>query len=302
MKKPALVLLVLVLVVAGIGVAVWRARESSARPGPAGAMPETKSDAAARRTLPVRPRPKLPPAGSLSAAEKATLVDQIKRDYDEIRAKAAADYAAAGTAFPGGLSAFLRQLALLEREKRADFATVLSPRELEDLELRESTAGQLVQRFLGDTVASEEQRRAVFRLQRNFDDKFALTFDVSPPILFQRESERQATQRAISQALGNEELFGAWLRGEGSDYTTFRGFVAQQGLPVNAAIELWAAKNDFTLRRLELAAQPQLSADQIRSAQAALVQESLSRVLGILGPAGLQAAGPDVLGWLPRGK
>jgi hypothetical protein len=242
-----------------------------------------------------------PPATGLSAAEKAARVAQIKRDYDEVRAKAAADYAAAGPAFPGGLNAFLRQLALLERELHADYAAVLTPRELEDLEMRETAAGQLVQRLLSDTAATDDQRREAFRLQRQFDDKFALTFDTAPATLLLRESERQATQEKIRAALG-APLFARWLRGEGEDYANFSTFAAQQGLSAAAALELWQAKNDYTLRRLSLNAQRELTPEQVRVAHNVLAEQIRARLLGILGPGGLQAAGPDVLGWLPRGK
>jgi hypothetical protein len=71
-------------------------------------------------------------AASVDTGDRARivrgLIARIESDYDEIRAKAAADYAAAGKAFPGGLNAFLRQLALLEREKGADLDKELTAR------------------------------------------------------------------------------------------------------------------------------------------------------------------------------
>ncbi len=101
-----------------------------------------------------------------SAADRAASADKIRRDYDEITKKISAEYAAAGDTFPGGLNAYLRQLALLQREKHADLAALLTPRELEDLEMRDTNAGQSVQRLLGESAATEEQRRAVFRLEQ----------------------------------------------------------------------------------------------------------------------------------------
>lgn len=234
----------------------------------------------------------------LSAAEKAARIAKIKRDYDEIRTKASADYTAAGASFPGGLNAFLRQLALLEREKRADFATVLTPRELEDLEMRETTAGNLVERLLGATRATLEQRRAVFQLQRAFEDQFALTFDVTPRALLERESARQQTQEKIRTVLG-DELFSAWLHGEGEDYAQNVAFAARNNLPPGTALELWRAKNDYTVRRLELTAQKS-GPEQQRAAQAALAQQIEARVMQIVGPALLQDARKDVLGWMPK--
>lgn len=236
-------------------------------------------------------------ASEMSAVEKAERVEQIKRDYDEVRAKVAADYTAAGVNFPGGLNAFLRQLALLEREKRTDFAAFLSPQELEDLEYRETSAGQLVQRLLGDTAATEEQRRAVFRLQLAFEDRFALVFDLSPAALLERETLRQQLQAQIRGVLG-DALFARWLRGEGGDFANFTQFVAEQRLPESRAFELWQLKNEFVRKRLELGAQ-KLSQDQTRAMQAALTRETQARVEGILGPGAAELARREVLGWLP---
>ncbi|MFM9079696.1 MAG: hypothetical protein ACKOTE_06090, partial [Opitutaceae bacterium] len=122
-------------------------------------------------------------ASPLSADEKRARVERIKRDYDDVRTRAAADYSAAAGSFPGGLDAFLRQLALLEREKRADLASVLTPAELDELELVEANAGQTVRRALNGSGATEAQVRTVFRLEREFEDRFALVFDLSPAAL-----------------------------------------------------------------------------------------------------------------------
>lgn len=301
-RVPAIGLVVVLLLMVGGGIVVWRGQRA-ATPGGAADAPRTGVAPPAPR-VPDRAAPPArtqSPVAGLSAAEKAARIAQIKRDYDEVRAKTAAEYATAGTAFPGGLNAFLRQLALLERELHADYAAVLTPRELEDLEMRETATGQQVQRLLSDAAATDDQRREVFRLQREFDDKFALTFDTTPATLLLRESERQATQEKIRGALG-DKVFASWLKGEGADFANFTAFTAQQGLPADAALQLWRAKNDYTLRRLELNAQRNLNSEQSRIAHNVLAEQIRARLLGILGPGGLQAAGPEVLGWLPRSK
>jgi hypothetical protein len=234
----------------------------------------------------------------LTPAEKAARIEKIKRDYDDIRAKAAADYGAAGAKFPGGLNAFLRQLALLEREKRADFAAFLSPTELEDLEYRETSAGQLTQRLLADTAATEEQRRAVFRRQLAFEDRFALTFDLAPKALLEREAARQQLQQEIRRELG-DALFSAWLRGEGGDFANFSKFVGEQRLPESLAFQLWETKNEFVRRRLELSALG-LPAEQARALQGALAKEMEGRVRGVLGSAADRPGARELLAWLPK--
>ncbi len=296
-KRTTLLLIVFVVVLVATVGFWWRVYPALrppavpvlARASVAPAVPAAKP-VAVRSTAPARP---------MTPAEKAARVDQIKRDYDEIRNKAAAEYSAAGVAFPGGVSAFLRELALLEREKRRDLLTVLTPRELEDMELRETHAGQMVQQWLGDAAASDEQRRAVFRLQRDFDDQYALTFDLSPALLLARERDRQAAQEQIRGVLG-DTLFPAWLRGEGSDFEGFSYFASQHGLPPSVALAVWRIRNAFVVARLEVAANPALTPEDVQAATARVAQQAEADARAALGPASADASRQNVLSWLPK--
>lgn len=156
---------------------------------------------------------------ALTVTEKAARVEKIRSDYDAIR-KGVADelaaVAAASSSGPGPFGethVFLRRLALLEREQRADLSQVLDARELEDFELRESSTGQLVIARLGATAATEALRRAVFRLRRDFDERFGFAFDLSRAALVERDRARQEMDERIRAVLG-EELFAAWSAGE----------------------------------------------------------------------------------------
>ena len=299
MKRSPLVLaaaIVLLLTLGGgAGWWIWRER----------AVPPRETTAPGERppldSVIVVPPPLAPRAAivGLSAAEKSARVEKINRDYDDITTKVSADYSAAGDKFPGGLNAFLRQLALLAREKHADLAAFLTPRELEDVELRDTPAGQAVQRQLGDTAATDEQRRAAFRLQKEFEDKFALTFDLSAAALLAREGDRMATQAKIRNVLG-DQLFGAWLRGEGGEYANAVTFAQAEGLAASVPLDLWRVKTDFIQARLELRARKDLSPAQAREAENALVNQATTRVTGLIGGNRIAKAGTDVLGWLPR--
>lgn len=282
----------------------WLLRPGGASPGPAAPVPSAagRSEAAtleppsARGTtasdpaIPVIPR-------ALTPAEKVARIEQIKRDYDEVRAKIAAEYAAAGKDFPGGLNAFLRQLALLEREKRKDFATVLDAAELEALEYRETTAGHLVARLLDGTTASDALKRAVFRQVLAYEDRFALTFDLSPPALLARETARQALQGEIRAILG-DALFATWLRGEERDMEGVARLVQDHGLPPERVFELWQAKSDFVRRRLEINTRG-LEAAQAKGLQRELTREMHVRIDHLLGTTVPEPARREALGWLP---
>lgn len=233
-------------------------------------------------------------------ADKAARLEKIRRDYDEIRAKMSADFTAAGDKFPGGLNAFLKQLALLEREMHADFAAALTPLELEDYEMSESTTGKALENRLSGATVSDEQRRAVYRLQKAFDDRFSLVFDVSPAALLERTKVQQAMREQIRATLG-DEAFATWLRIEDGSYAAMRTMAREQGLPATAVAELWRIKNEWTQQKLEIAAQAGLTVEQRQAIHVSLVEQTRARVTSLLGPEAL-SAGTEALQWLPPGR
>ena len=163
----------------------------------------------------------------------------------------------------------------------------------------ETPAGQLVTRLLEPTPASAEQRRTVFQLQRDYDERFALTFDLTPRGLFDREAARQHLQEQVRTVLG-DGMFGSWLAGEGGEFPQLVALATQHGLAPSVPLEVWRVKNEFTLRRLEIAAQPGNSPDQVRAVQAALGQQTLARLTAIVGPVALEAGRGNLFGWVPK--
>lgn len=236
---------------------------------------------------------------SLSPAEKAQRIARIQRDYDDLRSRAAAALADAGDSFPGGLNAFLRELAWIEREQHADLAQILTPDELESLELRETSTGQAVSELLAGTPATAEQQRAVFRLQRDFDERYAPIAELSAAETLQREIARCELQDKVRDVLGRG-LFAAWLRGEGDDFARLAAVVARQQLPATVALDVWDEKSRFTLRRLEIIAEPNVTRNQARVANAELVRETAARVSALIGERSLPAIRNEALSWLPQ--
>ena len=234
-------------------------------------------------------------AASLSADEKRARVERIKRDYDEVRTRAAADYAAAAGSFPGGLNAFLRQLALLEREKRADLATVLTPADLDELELAETNAGQTVRRALTGTGATEAQVRTVFRLEREFEDRFALVFDLSPAALLERQRVRDEYDEKVFGVLEPADAL-TWLAARDGDQGLMNAWVRERGLPPGVGLELWRIKAGFVRRRLELKTAEKPSP----LALAELIRETERRLATAAGAEAPSRDRDGAFRWLPR--
>lgn len=251
-----------------------------------------------KKTTPFK-APDVAPQRSGLTADKVAALQKIRRDYEEIRAKMSAEYGAAGEKFPGGLNAFLRQLALLEREMHRDFAGVLTPAELEDYEMQASVTGQTLQQRLMGMAVTDGQKRAVYRVQREFDDQFALVFDVTPVALVERVKMQAAAREKIRAVLGDEN-YAAWLRMEDPSYAAMRLMAIEQGLSAKAVTDLWRAKDDWVQRKLEIVAQEGLTPEQRKAMQAALAEQIRSRVAVLVGTA-VMKPGTDAFGWLPPG-
>lgn len=286
----------------GVLLATWIGLEieagSAGIESPRGGEPLAENPAARKNVVPLKTPEAAPQPGGLAAGKVAAL-QKIRHDYEEIRAKMSAEYGMAGEKFPGGLSAFLRQLALLEREMHKDFAGVLTPAELEDYEMQTSSTGRTLQQRLGGVAVADEQRRAVYRVQREFDDRFALVFDVTPPALLERVKMQAAAREKIRAVLG-DETYAAWLRVEDPSYAEMRLMAIEQGLSAKAVTDLWRAKDDWMQRKLEIAAQEGLTSEQRRAMQAALAEQIRSRVVVLTGTA-VMKPGTDAFGWLPSG-
>lgn len=283
----------------------WRGRAVASKPTP---------QAPARAVTRTAPQPAPPPAAApevgpknpdydlalrkrLLGEAKAAKLAKIARDYEEMINDVAAKFSQQGSAFPGGFNAYLKQLALLERAKWEDYAKELTPQEYENLQMHEHVSGKLVTRLLGEAPISPEQRQTVFHLQRDFDDKYALVFDMTPASLLSREIERQALQERIFATLGAQD-FQYWAKGEGNDFDNLTQFAQKNGIRAEAPLEIWRIKNDFVRRRLEIMAQK--TPNDAIAAQAALAEQTRNRVATLLGPAALRDAQANGLGWLPK--
>jgi hypothetical protein len=267
---------------------------------PAGA---TRTTFESRSIQQDRPTPPATPTTTTPDHQPLTKADRIERivdDYDQITIAALAGLGALDRKKAGPSPGLLKQLAFIEHARRRDLASVLTSRELEDLELKETKAGRLVNQLLGDTNASEEQRRAVFRLQREFELQFNQTFNSTPLTYLEREYVRQQTQEKIRAALG-EELFGVWLAGADELHPKATAFASDHGVSPRIADELRQTRDDYRLATLALHATRELPEHELRAAQRQLTEEIEARVVTILGPALYQAARSELLNWLPRG-
>ncbi len=291
MKRNAVIVGALVLFAVVVGLVVQFTGKDEKAP------PSTRPQLTpVQKSVTVAPTPAVGPkqGGKLTISpEKRARADKIRADYEEMRAKQSAERSADLSA--GSLNAYLQRLALLEREKHRDLAAVLSEDELADYEVSDTSTGQTIHKLLDGTPADDDMRRAAFKLQRQFDLDYGYTFDLAPASLLQREQARQHTVEAIRAVLG-DQIFSIWLQRDDAAYQRFAA-LAEQQQQKGIELELWRAKNDFTLQILTLRTQ-NLPADQFKASVNNLRTQSESRVTAIIGPVGVQRGGKAVFDWI----
>lgn len=133
----------------------------------------------------------------------------------------------------------------LRAEREAELATVLSPKEKEDYDLRLSQTAIRMRTTLGEFDATEQEFRDVFKLRKAFDDEFDT--DLGGPRDEAGREKRAAGQieldRQVKQVLG-EERFSQYEHEREWSQSSLRNISEQHNIPKESVFKA------FDVRRL----------------------------------------------------
>lgn len=156
--------------------------------------------------------------------EKLDAVARIERDYGEMNAELWARRR--GNASGDGLSVRQGQ-QMMEEEKLADLATVLTPDELAQYEMRNSATARTVMNNLHKVEISEREYAQIYAAQKDLDAAYSTS---AGAVNF---AQRQADQLVVhekARAVLGEERFYSYLEGADMNYAqaakTFSAFPA----------------------------------------------------------------------------
>lgn len=189
------------------------------------------------------------------------------------------------------------KLALLEQEKRADIAALLSPAELFDWELRSSPSAAELRGRLAAFDATEEEFRMLFKLQKTVDDQFG------PPQTLSVEQRAQRTQALakllpqVEAALGSAR-FAEFKETTDGNYLTASNLVRRFELPATTTREIIAIQKDITQRAESVVRDRTLSLETRNAQLVALGQEANTRLSPLLGNDALSAYKQGGGGWI----
>jgi len=182
--------------------------------------------------------------GSLPDPQVNALL-RIERDYQELTMK----LNSVGPTTVEEMSARTSQLATIEQERLADIRAALTPEQFAAWELRSSGVAQRVQNAARNLTLTEEEYRAIYAAQQQFEPNASLSV-MSSPTADPRIPERLAMLAQVRTTLG-EERFDTYLRGYDFNYANTAAFADQQGGLTKA--------QTYSLYQLQLEAQAALT-------------------------------------------
>ena len=232
--------------------------------------------------------------GNLSPG-KIELLQRITDDYAEMTAQIRAGLQ--GIMLPEDRAKF----ELLEREKRADLAAILTPEELADHEMRTSPITlRLRTAFTIMDATEEEYRRIHAAYQPHRDTLFPTS---TGGVLFVR-SDADDPRRAASEKIAAElqqslgaERFAQYQRANDRDFQQLYQLTRAANVPYDTLVRAHDTRQTAAEASMRIYQDRTLGTDQKRDALQALASQSRTQILATLGP-GAGPAYADSSRWL----
>ncbi len=208
--------------------------------------------------------------------EKILAVARINDDYNDLRSQIAIE--ARGIALPEDRE----RLILVEKERQADLARLLTPEELENYDLRAGSTSSRLRSQLTAFEPSESEYRALYRLYQQLDRDFGRTETLTREQRSQRAEAEKQLGPQIAAALGADR-YADYQRTTDPSWLTAHRAVDQLDLPKAALAPLAAIQKDITQRAEALRNDRALTAEQRSTHLMTLEQEALGRLASVMG-------------------
>jgi len=195
----------------------------------------------------------------------------------------------------------LRQIQI---QRRAELASLLTPGEMEEYELRHSDTADNLRAVMSGFEPTEEEFRKLFRLQRTFDLDFNQGFDMrddSAQVVkaISQQDAQTALDDEIRKVLGPQR-FAEYQRAQDDEYRSLLRLGERLDLPAEVAANVYNMKQAAEAYKLRLESNLNLSAEQREQTIAALARETERSVASVLGESGFRAYQSVGGQWLPN--
>jgi hypothetical protein len=209
---------------------------------------------------------------------KIEFVQRIEDDYEEMASQVRA--ATRGITLPEDRE----KLALLDREKHADLAAVLAAPELEDYELRSSPLTARLRPAATLMDATEDEFRAIFRIQQPLNDRLNIPGGAYNSDLAQQRREATAQMNEQLKAALGEARANEFTRASNFEFQQLAQLAQRENLPLSAAVSAYDLRSSTSQESLRISEDKSLTFEQQRAALQTLAQNTRAQLAGALGP------------------
>jgi hypothetical protein len=179
------------------------------------------------------------------------------------------------------------ELRQIGKAREAELAQLLSPEELEEHQVRNSTTANALRYQLAGFNPSEEEFRTIFRLQKTFDDEFGQNFDATDEkqteIRARAQQEAQeAMDEEVKKVLGGQR-YAEYERAQDSEYKSLVQLADRFELARDVVNKVYDFKATAERQKEAIENNASLTEEQRRAALAAIAQETERTVSQFMG-------------------
>lgn len=197
----------------------------------------------------------------------------LERDYLDMRISIQSP-SAVGLSMPW----HAEEQAVLNQEKRRDVVAMLTPKELEEYDLRSSPTANSLRRNLTDFNPTEQEFRAMYAAQSRVDALRQGGFDISSEGMNTRRQAQQDANKALQDALGPAR-YAEYQRATDRGYQAAFAVTQNRNLPVENARAAYQVQRDIQQRAAEYRRLPPAQRAEQLAALAAEAEKSLATLL-----------------------
>jgi hypothetical protein len=182
------------------------------------------------------------------------------------------------------------KLALLDKEQRVDIAALLTPQELLEYDLRNSSTASQLRSQLAIFNPTEDEFRAIFKIQQAFDDQYGSVSSIAMS-MEQRRQRTEAQKQLLPQfqAVLAPDRFAAFQQATDPAYQTINRLVARLELPPETSTQVVTLQKDIQQRAMSAQTALDITPEQRAAQLAALNQEATDKLTQTLGARGFEA-------------
>lgn len=213
--------------------------------------------------------------------EKLQALQQIESDYQQLSLKASLERASRpGETSTGDPAAALR---LIDQEKLADIAKLLTPDEFAAYETRSSPIAQTLRYQLRTFQPTEQEYLAIFALRKSYEAQ--LNDPTKTP--GQLNGVMSDMRKDVAQILGPDRA-GDYAAATQNANDETANLVLRLGLPARIAPQVRTLQKDFTAQAAAIRANAQLAATDRAAQLSALAQQARTALSAKLGAQGFE--------------